>query len=209
MIKAPGILRLFYPGLLWKKSTEEKSIYLTFDDGPVPGPTEFVLEELEKANVKATFFCVGENIVKYPEIFMKIAAGGHRLGNHTFNHLNGWKTNDTEYFQNIHRCEKAIFEISRDHAQGKKLFRPPYGRIKRSQVRQLMANYQIVMWDVLTKDYALGKPADICLRESIRFASPGSIVVFHDRIKNEERLRYMLPRFLEHFAEAGYSFKAL
>jgi peptidoglycan-N-acetylglucosamine deacetylase len=207
MIKTNRIIKLIYPGLVWHKKVDDRIIYLTFDDGPVPGVTEFVLEELEKFNAKATFFCVGENIVKHPELFNKIVSAGHQVGNHTFNHKNGWKTADPDYLGNIDLCEEAL--SAHLPANRVKLFRPPYGRIKKSQIMQLKDKFQIVMWDVLTKDYDHGKPEGKCLKKSIGSTVPGSIVVFHDRYKNEERLKFMLPRYLFHFAEAGYVFERM
>lgn len=206
MFKSPTALRLIYPGLLWKKQTQEKIVYLTFDDGPVPGVTEYALSVLKEFGARAAFFCVGDNVRKYPGVFRKIISGGHRIGNHTFNHLNGWKTPGPEYLLNVQLCEEAIV-----NAGGRQpaLFRPPHGRISLSQIRKLKPRYRIVMWDVLTKDYDHTIPVEVCLQKSIAATRPGSIVVFHDRIKNEERFKYMLPRYLQHFAELDYRFEAL
>lgn len=207
MIKTPWPLKLIYRQLLWKKHTDEKVLYLTFDDGPVPGPTEFVLNELKQFNAKATFFCVGDNVRKHPEVFRKILAEGHCVGNHTFNHLTGWKTPDQEYFLNIDRCEEEMNRAGKTHLV--RLFRPPHGRIRFSQIHNLKEKYTIVMWDILTKDYDVSKPVEACLKRSISAARPGSIVVFHDRYRNEERLRYMLPEFIRHFAGLGFRFDSL
>jgi peptidoglycan/xylan/chitin deacetylase (PgdA/CDA1 family) len=185
----------------------EKEIYLTFDDGPIPGPTEFVLDQLEKANAKATFFCIGDNVSKHPSIFQKVAGNGHRIANHTFSHLNGWSCNDREYVENIRHCREEFAKngVGRDDVG---LFRPPYGRIKRSQIK-LLNEYTIVMWDVLTLDYAPNISAERCLRGSVNATRPGSIIVFHDSLKAEKNVTYALPRFLDHFASRGYSFKTL
>lgn len=201
--RTPFFLPWLYPRLLWRVPDESKSIYLTFDDGPVPGPTEFVLEHL-KPGMKATFFCIGDNIGKHPDIFSKVASS-HSVGNHTFNHLNGWATHNDVYLDNVKKCDDVI------SAHGSKvptLFRPPYGRVRRSQI-SLLNNYRVVMWDVLTHDYDRNQSPERCLRESIKASRSGSIVVFHDSVKAARNMEYSLPRFIDHFAGLGYSFKAL
>ncbi len=199
-------------------ATAEKELYLTFDDGPIPGPTEFVLDELEKAHAKATFFCIGENVSKHPAIFQNVVSQGHAVGNHTFNHLKGWNYGVAEYLENTRLCKVEFLKhmpsplSSRRGAggevEGGELFRPPYGRIKRSQIRAL-EGYSIIMWDVLSHDYSKNISPDHCLRGSIQATRPGSIIAFHDSIKAEKNMRYTLPRFLDHFTRLGYSFKAL
>jgi peptidoglycan/xylan/chitin deacetylase (PgdA/CDA1 family) len=193
----------------------EKDIYLTFDDGPIPGPTEFVLDQLEKVHAKATFFCIGENVSKHPEIFQTLVTQGHAIGNHTFNHLKGWNYSVSDYLANVHLCQEEFLRrglsplSSRRGAGGEvSLFRPPYGRIKRSQIRA-MKGYTIVMWDVLAHDYSRNISPDQCLKGSIQATRAGSIIAFHDSVKAEKNMRYVLPRFLEHFTRQGYSFKAL
>lgn len=185
---------------------EEKNIYLTFDDGPVPGVTEFVLDELRKNDIKATFFSIGDNIYKHPGIFSKIIADGHAVGNHTFNHLSGWRTKKEKYIDNVSLCEKEILKHSPPSSS--RLFRPPYGRIKRSQIGMLN-DYKIVMWDVLTHDYAQSLAPETCLEGSIHAVRPGSIVVFHDSYKAERNLRFVLPAFIRHFKKLGYNFRSL
>lgn len=199
--RTPAVLTTFYPSLLWRVNTSQKEIYLTFDDGPVPGPTDFVLETLEKYKAKATFFCIGDNIRKHPDQFKKIIDANHSVGNHTFNHLNGWKTSSEIYLQNVNECQALL--------PGNRLFRPPFGRIKKSQISLIKKNYQIVMWDLLTFDYDKSLAEEKCLRGAMSAARSGSIVVFHDSIKAEKNLTYVLPRFMEHCATEGYSFKAL
>jgi peptidoglycan/xylan/chitin deacetylase (PgdA/CDA1 family) len=199
--RTPSVLRSFYPSLLWRVDTSEKEIYLTFDDGPIHGPTDFVLDTLKSFNAKGTFFCIGDNIQKHPEQLKKIISEGHAVGNHTFNHLNGWRTTNDLYMQNVNECQLLLPE--------KKLFRPPFGRIKFSQVPLLKKDYQIVMWDILTFDYDRSLAKEKCLRGAISALRPGSIVVFHDSIKAEKNLTYVLPGFMEHCATEGYSFKAL
>ncbi len=222
--RSPFFLPWIYPQLTWRVPTDSKELYLTFDDGPVSGPTEFVLETLEKAKVAATFFCIGDNIQKHPEVFKKIVEAGHAVGNHTFNHLSGWRTGTASYLDNIRECESQINKEHTRHPlpdtgrqavylqqQGtgnRKIFRPPYGRITRNQIKAL-SHYEIVMWDVLTHDYAKSQSNNNCLNGSIAATRPGSIIVFHDSYKAEKNMTYVLPRFIEHFASLGYAFKSL
>lgn len=201
--KTPYIVPLIFRQYLWHKPRGEKKIYLTFDDGPVPGATEFVLKELEKFKAKATFFCVGDNIRKYPEVFQQIIDHAHSVGNHTFHHINGRKNADQTYLQNVKDCEQQIGEHS------KKLFRPPYGRMTRFESEQLLKKYQIVMWDVLTADFDQQLAPERCLANSIKSTQNGSIVLFHDSYKAERNMKFTLPRYLEYFSEQGFSFEAL
>lgn len=206
------ILSRLYPSLTWKKPGSEKTVYLTFDDGPMPGITNFVLQQLKEFNAQATFFCVGENIEKHPEQFAGILRQGHVVGNHTYNHLKGWNTDDPEYFANIKKCQSSIDKNSvatKDYAGKKKLFRPPYGRIRRSQIRQLQQEYDIIMWNVLTGDYDKGQSPEKCLDTAIHHSDEGAIVVFHDSYKAEKNLTYVLPRYLAHFYNLGYRFESL
>jgi peptidoglycan-N-acetylglucosamine deacetylase len=205
--RAPFFLPWLYPNLVWKIRTTQKEIYLTFDDGPIPGPTDFVLETLAKREIKATFFCIGDNVHKHPDVFKRIIEQGHAIGNHTFNHLKGWKTALDQYVENVKQCD-AEFRSSRLEVGDTKLFRPPYGRITRSQIKAL-SDYKIVMWDVLTNDYDKTKLPETCLKNSIRVTQPGSIIVFHDSLKAERNMTYALPQFIDHFLGLGYSFKAL
>jgi len=196
-----------FPNLLWRMPPNEKKIYLTFDDGPVPGPTETVVELLERYHAKATFFCIGDNVRKHPDIFRKIIQAGHTVGNHTFNHLKGWNTPTTQYVENIRQCDEQ-FRTAEPGKQNQKLFRPPYGRITRKQISAL-DEYRIIMWDVLTQDYSASLQPEKCLQGSIRATRPGSIVVFHDSIKAEKNLTYALPRYLDYFSKEGFSFESL
>lgn len=198
--RTPSFLPLIYPSLTWRVNTLQKDIYLTFDDGPVDGPTDFVLDTLRAFNAKATFFCIGDNIRKQPALFEKVVSEGHVVGNHTFNHLNGWRTANDQYVQNILDCQNLL--------PSKKLFRPPFGRIKKSQIA-LLKDYQIIMWDLLTFDYDRSLAGEKSLRGAQAAIRSGSIVVFHDSIKAEKNLTYVLPRFMEHCASKGYSFKSL
>jgi peptidoglycan/xylan/chitin deacetylase (PgdA/CDA1 family) len=202
--RTPFFLPWIYPDLTWRVPTEEKELYLTFDDGPVHGPTEFVLDTLKQYSAKATFFCIGDNVRKHPGVFRKIIDEGHQVGNHTFNHLNGWKTPNTSYFDNVKQCDKVFGQNNINT----KLFRPPYGRITGKQIKALQ-EYTIVMWDVLSVDYAKSLSGEACLQNTIRATRPGSIIVFHDSHKAEKNMTHALPRFVEHFTEKGFSFKVL
>src|SRR5688572_3263101 len=190
--RVPFFLPWLYPNLVWKIPTKEKELFLTFDDGPVPGPTEFVLETLQKFNCKATFFCIGDNIHKHPEIFQKVTDGGHAIGNHTFNHVKGWNTSLEKYIDNVKQCEIEI-RNSQITNRNLKIFRPPYGLITRKQINAL-SEYKIIMWDVLTMDYNPSISPESCLRNSIRVTRRGSIVIFHDSLKAEPNLVHALPR---------------
>ena len=183
--------------------TDSRSVYLTFDDGPVPGPTEFVLDVLGDKAIKATFFCIGQNVEKNPQILRRIVNEGHSIGNHTFNHLNGWKVSTHDYLANVAACDRLL-----GAAQGSRIFRPPYGRIRRDAVRSLK-DFRIVMWDVLSYDFASDVSPEQCLNGVLRAVRPGSIVVFHDSYKAEKNLRFALPRFIDVCRAEGYGFAPL
>ncbi len=186
---------------IWSIPNKEKAVYLTFDDGPTPEITEWVLAELKKHEAKATFFCIGNNIEKHPSIFSKILQEGHAIGNHTFNHLNGWKTDKTAYVQNALQCAKAIEAFS----YRSKLFRPPYGKIKPSQAKALRdKGYQVIMWDVLSADFDQQISPEQCLENVLRNVASGSIIVFHDSVKAYENLKYVLPKTLSFLAQNKY-----
>jgi peptidoglycan/xylan/chitin deacetylase (PgdA/CDA1 family) len=205
--RTPFILPMLYPSLEWRVPTQAKEVYLTFDDGPVPGPTEFVLDALAAARARATFFCIGDNVRRHASVFRQLPAAGHAVGNHTFHHLNGWKTPTHHYLQNIQACAEAL-AVPDNAKAAKHLFRPPYGRITRSQIQHLR-DYRIIMWDVLSVDYDKSLSAERCLRNTLGAVRPGSIVVFHDSLKAEKNMTYALPRLLEQLAGEGYSFKSL
>ncbi len=194
------ILEWIFPRYLWKVPTAKKVIYLTFDDGPIPEVTPWVLEQLAAYHAKATFFCVGDNIRKHPETFQSILDAGHSVGNHTFHHINGWKTPLAQYLEDIEKFDQ-MYQTP--------LFRPPYGRIKRSQADALLPARQIVMWSVLTRDYDASYREDSCLNNAIKRTSPGAIVLLHDSLKAWKNMSYVLPRYLKHFSEKGYRFEAL
>jgi peptidoglycan/xylan/chitin deacetylase (PgdA/CDA1 family) len=199
---SPFWLKAIYPRYVWHVPVKEKKLFLTFDDGPIPEITEFVLEQLRQFDAKATFFCIGDNVRKNPEVFQQLLANNHSVGNHTFNHMNGWKTEDATYLENIALCDDQL-------GMPTKLFRPPYGRIKRSQARMVPAHRDIVMWDVLSGDFSKQISKEVCLAKSIKYSKAGSIVLFHDSLKAAENMTYTLPRFLDHFSQKGYKFEAL
>jgi peptidoglycan/xylan/chitin deacetylase (PgdA/CDA1 family) len=200
-VRPPFILRVFDGRFLTCSiPTPERVIYLTFDDGPVPEITPGVLGILKERDIVATFFCVGENVKKHPDVFAQITGAGHAIGNHTFHHLNGWKTPPAEYFADVMRCEE-YFKTS--------LFRPPYGRISPSQYFLLKKKYRIILWSVLSGDYNQRITKEQCLQNVVTCTKPGSIIVFHDSLKAKENLFFTLPRFLDHFLKEGYRFEKL
>lgn len=194
------LLQYLYPSLIWRVPVKEKILYLTFDDGPIPEVTPWVLDTLEEFGAKATFFCIGDNVKKHPVLYREILSRGHRTGNHTQNHVNGWTTGTKEYFRNVTACRRYVQSD---------LFRPPYGKIRTTQIAGLKKHYRIVMWDVLSKDYDRTLSGENCYKRVLHDARPGSIVVFHDSLKAEERIRYALPKVLHHFSGQGYTFRAL
>jgi peptidoglycan/xylan/chitin deacetylase (PgdA/CDA1 family) len=201
LISTPWWLRKLYsPGLTWQIPTEEKEVFLTFDDGPHPTVTPFVLQCLRKHNAKATFFCIGKNVKQFPDVYQQILHEGHSVGNHTYNHLNGWKTGGFVYVKNVVYAKQQIKS---------NLFRPPYGRITRSQVKELSADFNIIMWDVLSGDFDVNLSALRCLNNVAKNVKPGSIVVFHDSEKALPRLEYALPKTLDLLFSHGYEMKAI
>ena len=200
LVKTPKFIQNLFPNFYWKAPTEEKKIYLTFDDGPIPEVTPWVLNQLEKYNAKGTFFCVGDNVRKNADIFEEVLDRGHAVGNHTNNHMNGWGTDNIQYFHNVRNCA---------HLVKSDLFRPPYGRLMPKQAQFLQRHYKIVMWDVLSGDFDPAISKDQCLYNVISKAKQGSIIVFHDSIKAFEKLQFVLPKVLKHFHELGYQFDAL
>jgi peptidoglycan/xylan/chitin deacetylase (PgdA/CDA1 family) len=208
--KTPSLLTAVYRECLWKVPTTEKKLYLTFDDGPLPEITPFVLDELKKWKAKATFFCIGKNIEANPELFKRTLAEGHRIGNHTYNHLNGWNTGDKEYFENVEKCDTVLRDLiphSQFHIPN--LFRPPYGKMKPSQYITLKADYTLVMWDVLSFDFDLSMTEEKVLDNVLKNAEAGSIIVMHDSLKAKPKVEYALPKLLEHFTAKGFMFEAL
>lgn len=200
--RSPLVLKWWLSDYLWKVDTQERVIYLTFDDGPIPVVTEYVLKQLAAFSAKATFFCIGDNVRKHPQVFQELKNQGHSIGNHTFNHLNGWKTETDRYLENIKMCQDILETETR-------LFRPPYGRMTQAQFRSLPAGSRVVMWDVLTGDFSREIVPEKATATCIRHSGPGTIMLLHDSLKAEMNLRFMLPRVLAHFSEKGYRFEAL
>lgn len=200
LTKTPGILKSLYKSCIWNFSPATNAVYLTFDDGPHPEATPFVLEQLKKYDAKATFFCIGKNVVEHPDIYQQILLEGHAVGNHTHNHLNGWNTGTDKYIANI---KEAAGYIRSD------LFRPPYGRISPFQVKQLKQDYRIIMWDILSGDFDTDITGEACVQNVVFKLQPGSIVVFHDSSKAWDRMQYALPRVLEHCKRKGWKLEAI
>jgi peptidoglycan-N-acetylglucosamine deacetylase len=198
LFNAPYIIKKLYSkSLVWGFQGNEKAIYLTFDDGPEPSVTPWVLETLSKYNAKATFFCLGKNAEKYPALLETIIKSGHVVGNHTYSHPNGWNTDTLLYMDDIAKCDKILNTL---------LFRPPYGKIKPSQLRRLKHQYKIIMWTLISGDFDPKLPKDKCLEMVLNNTCSGSIIVFHDSIKAKEKLQYVLPQFLNFFTEKGFAF---
>jgi len=200
LIQPKSFLKLIYPKAIWKINTSEKIIYLTFDDGPIPELTEWVLDELKKYKAKATFFCVGANILKNPHIFERVKQEGHQVANHTMLHSKGFKIDTLDYINEAEECRKIVKND---------LFRPPYGQLKRSQYKVLLdKGFKIIFWDVISYDYEkISEKA--CIKNVIFNTKPGSIVLFHDNYKAEKNLRYTLPLYLKHFAHLQYKFNVI
>lgn len=198
--RVPRYVQKLFPSLEWHIEEREKCIYLTFDDGPHPVITKRVLEILDEFNAKATFFCVGENTLKYPEMFAEISSEKHTTGNHTHNHLSGWATKKNNYLSNVLTAHKHI---------NSSLFRPPYGRIKKSQRKSLQNDFRIIMWDVLSCDYEKNLNRKNALNKIVKQSGPGSIIVFHDSEKAGHNMLYLLPRYLKIMQQQGYIFKSI
>ena len=201
LTKTPDFVQNMFPNLIWKmKNQGQKNLYLTFDDGPIPEITPWVLDQLDKYDAKATFFCVGENVKKHDDIYRRVKSNGHLVGNHTYNHLSGWNTSNMDYFRNVRYCDDLV---------DSKLFRPPYGRLKNKQAIYLTRKYKVVMWDVLSGDFDPKLTKEHCLQNVISKSTSGSIIVFHDSLKAKDKLQYVLPKVLSHFSKEGYTFKNL
>lgn len=198
-VKTPWYLKTVYPSLVWD-IPKSKTIYLTFDDGPVPGVTDKVLDILSDYHIKATFFCIGDNVVKHHNLFLRIQNEGHAIGNHTFHHLNGWKTENVAYVNDVFACAEKVES---------QLFRPPYGRIGFNQIQELKKHFTIVMWDVLSGDFDTTIDADTCYNNVVNNVNDGSVIVFHDSLKAMERLLPTLPKVIDTLLQQGYHFEPI
>ncbi len=201
--KIPWVIKKIYPDCVWDIKTNEKILYFTFDDGPHPEATLFVLEQLKKYQGRATFFCIGKNVTENFSTYEQIISDGHRVGNHTYNHLNGWKTNDKVYVEDIAKAAQII---------DSSLFRPPYGRINRFQIKAIAGEklkLKTIMWDVLSGDFDTSLSPEDCYLNVVNNAKAGSIIVFHDSFKSFPVLRYALPQILEYYSANGFILRSL
>lgn len=200
-VKTPKLLKRLLPNLIWHIPSEDNTLYLTFDDGPTPEITDWVLDLLKAYDAKATFFCIGNNVEKYPEIYHRILSEGHRVGNHTQHHIKGWKTSSKDYIKDIHLAE---FHIDSN------LFRPPYGQIKPKQAKRIhKLGYTTIMWTILSVDWDAEISNEQCASNVIHHSQSGDIVVFHDSVKASSNMQYALPKVLDHFKERGFVFKRI
>jgi peptidoglycan-N-acetylglucosamine deacetylase len=200
-VKVPFVFRFFDKRYLsCRIPNPDRKIFLTFDDGPIPDVTPAILTLLEKRSVKATFFCIGDNVKKYPGIFQQALDAGHAIGNHSFNHLNGWKTPTGQYVDNVMQCNE-YFTTS--------LFRPPYGRFTLSQYYILRKHFRFILWSVLSRDFDVNVTPDRCLENVTQTTTPGSVIVFHDSLKAKEKVLFTLPRFIDNMKEKGYKFEVI
>lgn len=198
--QTPDFIRKLIPGAVWRLPQKEKTVYLTFDDGPIPEVTPWVLDLLRKYNIKATFFCVGDNVRKHPEVFKMLVSAGHSVGNHTFNHLQGFKVKSDKYVENVELADAYIRS---------NLFRPPHGHLRIRQGTILSKKFRFVMWDVITRDYNRKLSGEYVLNVVKRYVRNGSIIVFHDSIKAEKNMKYALPRAIEFLLSEGYKFEKI
>ena len=196
--QVPGFVRNLFPKALWRMNPDEKAVYLTFDDGPIPVITPWVVDLLGHYGIKATFFMVGDNVRKHPQEYKLVVDAGHRVGNHTFNHLKGLFTDTREYIENVEKADTLI------HSN---LFRPPHGILRRSQYKELSKRYQFVMWDLVTRDYSKRLSGEEVLGILKRLVRNGSIITFHDSLRSEDNIKNALPRAIEWLLEQGYEFK--
>lgn len=200
LVKTPPLIKTIFSDLVWNIDTNDKKVFITFDDGPIPGLTPWVLDVLQDYGFTATFFCVGENVKRYPHIHDRILSEGHIVGNHTFNHLNGWHTDNDDYINNVVLC---------DMYTASNLFRPPYGKLKPAQSQAIKQDKTIVMWDILSGDFDINISEEKCLNNVMNNYKSGSIIVFHDNIKAEKKLKYVLPIFLKELADNNFVSESL
>lgn len=200
LVRIPRPAKALCPSVTWEIMDGGPSLYLTFDDGPTPVITAKVLDILEQYHAKATFFCIGRNVERHPDIYRQVVSAGHATGNHTYSHLKGWFTPDSEYYADIALAA---------HFVPSALYRPAYGMITPGQLRHLRKQYRIVLWSIMSYDFAYNTSPQQCLKNVIQYARPGSVIVFHDSVKASEKVLYALPRVLEHFTEKGWVFKKI
>ena len=200
LIKSPKILQYLFADFLWKINTNEKVIFLTFDDGPHPFITPWIIDLMNQYNAKGTFFLTGEAVRRYPDLYQLYKTNGHQVGNHTYQHIKGWRSRRKKYLKEIDHCAEVV-ESS--------LFRPPYGQIHLRSIREIKRQYKVVMWDVLSMDFDSKTSSEICLSNVINYSKEGSIVVFHENDKSIKNIIYALPKVLEHFTKLGYEFKSI
>ena len=196
----PLLYRVLFPGAIWRIPSSKKCVYLTFDDGPIPEITPWVLDELDRLDVKATFFCVGDNVRKYPDVYNMVLARGHDVGNHTFNHIQGLRYWTKNYMKNIRKATELIKS---------KLYRPPHGHMRILQTLLLRRSYKIIMWDVVTRDYSPLLTPEEVFEVVKKYTRNGSIIVFHDSLKAEKNMKYAMPKAVEWLKAEGYEFKLL
>ncbi len=200
LVRPTWWMRAFYPNFIWRLPQDRKGVYLTFDDGPTPEITEWVLDQLEQHQARATFFLIGKNIAAHPEIFQRLRNSPHTLGNHTYNHLNGWKSSREIYIDNFEKCN----ELLPSH-----LFRPPYGKITKSQAQRITQSHKVIMWDIISYDFDSGTSPEKCFQNVVKNVRPGSVIVFHDSVKAWPNLMEALPRTLEYLKREGYGMEAI
>ena len=198
--KTPSIFQKLFPSLIWKMDTTEKKVWLTFDDGPHPKTSPFILDLLNENNIKATFFCLGKNIDKYPNLLARIKVEGHSIGNHSYSHINGFKGCSKKYLKDIEKCQKLIPET--------RLFRPPFGKLYPWQINKLKHQYKIIMWDVMAWDFDNNISPERCLKNVTDTVKEGSVIVFHDNEKSFKNLQYALVKTINHLKEKGFIFSA-
>ncbi len=218
-IKTPAYIKRLFSNHVWDIPNNENKVYLTFDDGPTPEITEWVMAILKKHDIKATFFCIGKNIDKHPEIYLKLIKEGHAIGNHTFNHTNGWKVSCKDYVEDFLDCEEKIdfrtlnlekSQIENIDYKIKALFRPPYGKIKPSQSKEIREiGFKIIMWDVLSADFDKNVSPEKCLQNATKKVTSGSIILFHDSVKAFKNLEYALPKTIEILKGKGFEFDTI
>ncbi|MDQ5930753.1 MAG: peptidoglycan-N-acetylglucosamine deacetylase [Bacteroidota bacterium] len=209
-IKTNWIIKKIFSKVIWSLPNANNQIYLSFDDGPTPEVTQWVLDQLQEYQAKASFFCIGKNIEKEPELFQKIVQQGHTIGNHTFDHLNGWKTSTKDYLENIDKCQAMIEKTAAKKTPVSKFFRPPYGKLKNDQINELKKKgYKIIMWDVLSADFDTSISKEKCLENVVANIKPGSIIIFHDSIKALPNLKFALPKVLDFINQNNYRYQTL